>query len=192
VRTEESTTVLESNLTPPQNCSRVGTSQELRCLTIDVSRSQIYALGAGSVNVLNPGLRAVKQYLRAESVDHMEFSTLANVCVERGTVLVNVNGVGMFYNMETNKFSQKFCPGRVVHTETPSRWYYLEPDMTRPVILIKDISEEVEVMLEWQVFLSAEESEDEEAAKRFVEHLHNHEYFSIMKPVNQSENHVAV
>ena len=46
----------------------------------------------------------------------------------------------------------------------------------------------MESLLEWQVFLTAEESEDEEAAKRFVEHLDNPEYFSIVKPVDRSEN----
>jgi len=190
--TDDSTTVLESNLTPPRNCSRLGTSHGLNCLTIDLSRSQIYAFSAGAVNVVNPGLWAVKQYLRAESVDHMEFPTLANVCVERATVFVKVNGVGMFYNMETDKFSQKFCPERIVATGTPSRWYYLEPDMTKPVILLKDITEEVESLLEWQVFHPAEESEDGEAGNRFVENLQNPEYFSIMKPVSQSENPAAV
>jgi hypothetical protein len=189
--TEDSTTVLESNLTPLKNSSRVGTSQGLNCLTIDVSRSQIYALGSGAVNVLNTGLRAVKQFLGAESVDHMEFRTLANVCVEKCTVLVNINGEEMFYNMETNKFSQKFCPESIVHTETPSRWYYLEPDMTKPVILLKDMTEEVESLLAWEVFLSAEEGEDEKACQRFVERLANPEYFSIVKPVNQPENSAA-
>jgi hypothetical protein len=51
---------------------------------------------------------------------------------------------------------------------------------------------EVESLLEWQVFLSVEESEDEEAAQRFVEHLNNPEYFSIVKQVNQSKNSAAV
>ena len=192
VWTDDSTTVLESNLTPPKSSSRMGSSHGLRCLTIDVSRSQIYALNGGVINVLNPGLWIVKQYQGSEGIDHMEFPKLAKVCIERCTALINFNGASMFYNMETNKFSQKFCPGSIRHTDTPSRWYYLEPDMTKPVILLKDITEEVESLLEWQVFLTAEESKEEEAAERFAERLNNPEYFSIMKPVNQSENHAAV
>ena len=192
VWTDDGTTVLESNLTPPKSSSRTGSSHGLHCLTIDVSRSQIYALNGGVINVLNPGLWIVKQYQGSEGIDHMKFPKLAKVCIERCTVLINFNGASMFYNMETNKFSQKFCPGSIRYTDTPSRWYYLVPDMTKPVILLKDITEEVESLLEWQVFLTAEESEDEEAAKRFVEHLNNPEYFSIVKPVNQSENAAAV
>jgi hypothetical protein len=192
VWTEESTAVLESNLTPPKNCSRVGTSQGLSCLAIDVPRSQIYVLNSGMVNILNPNLRAVKQYPKSASVEHLEFKTLAKLCVERSTVSVNVNEMNMFYNIETNKFSQKFHTRRVQSTRTPSRWYYLEPDMAKPVILLKDITEEVESLLEWQVYLTAEENEDEEACQRFVDNLENPEYFSIVKPVNQSENAAAV
>jgi hypothetical protein len=114
------------------------------------------------------------------------------VLVKAATVLVNVKGLSMFYNMETNKFSQKFCPRRVVHTETPSRRFYLESDMTKPVIFLKDITEEVESLLEWQVFLTAAESDDKAAAKRFMEQIENPECFSIVKPVNPSENSAAV
>lgn len=180
--TDDSTTVLESNLTRPENISRLGSNQTLNCLGINVQRSQIYATGDGVVSVLNANLRAVKQYLKAASVAHITFTTLANVCVEKSTALFSSNGRGMFYNMETNKFSQKFLSRRVLHTETPSRWYYLESDMTKPVIMIKDITDELDTLLEWRVLLST--TEDEEAAVTFVEQFADPDFFSIVKRVD--------
>lgn len=184
--TEDSTTVLESNLTPPTNCSKVGSGQQLKCLAINALRSQIYALGDGIVNVLNPTLRAVKQYLKAESTAHMDSTSKCYFCVEKSTVLFNNNGTGVFYNIETNKFSQKFCLRPLFCTETPSRWYYLESDLTKPGIRIKDLTDEMESLLEWQVFLPV--GADEEAAQRFVERFADPEYFSIVQPVSRPED----
>ena len=183
--TDDSTTVLEGNLVQPRGCSKVGSSQMLNCLGIDVSRSRIYALGDGVVNVLNPNLRAVKQYLRAPSVAHMSCGTLANICVEKSTALMKIKGRYLFYNMETNKFSQKFSLGRLLYTETPSRWYYLESDMTKPVIMIKDITDEVESLLEWQVLLPT--VADEGAAATFVQQLEDPDFFSIVPSTDTFE-----
>ncbi|QWV99553.1 hypothetical protein KP005_09860 [Geomonas nitrogeniifigens] len=173
------THVLESNLEPPRGCSRVGATQGLNCLGIDAGRSQIYALGDGIVNVLNPKLRAVKQYLDAESVAHMSITVLAGICPEKDVALLNVNGRNLFYNMKTNKFSQKFCGKRVLSTETPSRWYYTEFDAANLAVKVKDITDELDTLLEWQVFLAA--GGDKSAAIEFVEKLEDPEFFSIVQ-----------
>ncbi|MBJ6750049.1 hypothetical protein [Geomonas anaerohicana] len=178
--TESHTYVLESNLEPPRGCSRIGSSHGLNFLGIDMGRSQIYAMGDGIVNVLNTKLRAVKQYLNAETVAHMTVTVLAGICPEKDIALLNVNGGSLFYNMKTNKFSQKFSGGRVLYTDTPSRWYYTEIDTTSHAVKVKDITDELETLLEWQVFLPP--GGDERATMEFVEKLENPDFFSIVQP----------
>jgi hypothetical protein len=182
--TDSTTTVLECNLELSRGCSQVGRDQSLSCLGINRYRSHIYALGDGVVNVLNTRLRAVKQYLKAASVAYMQLLSPANICIEKSIALMNISGVGIFYNMETNKFSQKFWMNRLLSTETPSRWYYWELDAIKPAVVLRDVTDEVESMLEWQVLLSAVE-EDEEVIADFASKLNDVAYFSIAKPAGQ-------
>lgn len=178
--TEDSTTVLESNLSPPKGYSRLGASQTLDCFGVDPSESRMYVHGDALVNVLNQKLIAVKQYKGTEAIDYMTFMSFADVCVEKDTILANINGLGIFYNMQTNRFSQKFSLTRLLHTGTPSRWYYWEFDEAKPEVKIKDITDEVETLLEWKVLLSA--GDDEETVAKFVEILENPASFSIVEP----------
>ncbi|QXE91803.1 hypothetical protein KP001_04470 [Geomonas subterranea] len=183
--TENYTHVLESNLDPPRGCSRIGSTQGLNCLGIDAGKSQIYAFGDGIVNVLNTKLRAVKQYLNAATVAHMTITLLAAVCPEKDIALVNVDGRKLFYNMKTNMFSQKFSGGRVLGTETPSRWYYTEIDTPNLAVKVKDITDELDTLLEWQVFLPA--GADEDAAVEFVKKLEDPDFFSIVQSAPPGE-----
>ncbi|MBJ6800140.1 tetratricopeptide repeat protein [Geomonas propionica] len=184
--TESYTHVLESNLDPPRGCSRIGASHGLNCLGIDAGKSQIYALGDGVVNVLNTKLRAVKQYLNAATVAHMSISVLAGICPEKDIALLTLNGRSLFYNLKNNKFSQKFSGKRVLSTETPSRWFYTEFDTTNLAVKVKDITDELDNLLEWQVFFTP--GGDEAAVIEFVEKLENPDFFSIVQPASPRED----
>ncbi len=140
----------------------------------------MYASGDGIINVLNTKLRAVKQYLNAASVAHLGFGSLATVCPEKDVALFETTGLRIFYNMKTNKFSQKFLPDRILCTETPSRYYYSEIDNTSLAVKIKDITDELDTLLEWQIFFPA--GGDEGDAIEFVRRVEDPEYFSIVKP----------
>lgn len=178
VTTGNNTTVLESNLEPSRGCSRVGAGQRLYPLGIDRGKSRIYAMGDGIINVLNTKLRAVRQYLRATSSSHLIVTVLTNICVEKGTALLDIDGKGIFYDMETDRFSQKFSTSRVVQSETPSRTYYWDFDTSRSALILKDITDELDTLLEWRVLLTGE---DEAAAIAFVETLENPELFTVVK-----------
>lgn len=184
--TESYTHVLESNLDPPRGCSRIGATQRLDCLGIDAGRSQMYALGDGIVNVLNSKLRAVKQYLNAKTAAHMSISTLAGISPEKDIALLNMNGRCLFYNMRTNKFSQKFSGRRVLSTETPSRWYYTEFDAPNIAVKVKDITDQLETLLEWQVILPT--GGDESAVSEFVRKLEDPDFFSIVQSAPPRED----
>uniref|UniRef100_C6E4A2 Tetratricopeptide TPR_2 repeat protein n=1 Tax=Geobacter sp. (strain M21) TaxID=443144 RepID=C6E4A2_GEOSM len=185
IGTENSTVVLESNLTPPRGCSRVGSNLSLDAIAIDTGKNHIYAHGDGIVNVLNTRLRAVKQYLNASSAGHMEFPTVSTVCPEKDLVVIRIEDRNLFYNMRTNQFSQKFMSSRFLYTETPARCYYWEFADDRLSLKIKDITDELNTLLEWEVFLPA--GEDENAGIDFVRKLEDPDYFSIVKRAPQQK-----
>jgi len=92
--------VVSPDKEPSANCSKAGSGQKLKCLAINALRSQIYALGDGIVNVLNPTLRTVKQYLKADSTAHMDSTSKCYFCVEKSMVLFNNNtGTGVRSNL---------------------------------------------------------------------------------------------
>ena len=185
IGSENSTVVLESNLTPPRGCSRVGCNLSLDAIAIDTEKNHIYAHGDGIVNVLNTGLRAVKQYLNASCAGHMTFPSGSTVCPEKDLVVIHIEDRNFFYNMRTNQFSQKFVSSRFLHTETPARYYYWEFADDRLSLKIKDITDELINLLEWEVFLPA--GEDENAVLDFVRKLEDPDYFSIVKRAPQSQ-----
>ncbi|WP_156912244.1 hypothetical protein [Citrifermentans bremense] len=185
IGTENSTVVLESNLTPPRGCSRVGCSMGLNAIAIDTEKNHIYAHGDGIVNVLNTGLRAVKQYLNAQSAAHMIFPSASTVCPDKDLVVIRMEDRNLFYNMRTNQFSQKFVSSRFFYTETPARFYYWEFADDRLSMKIKDITDELSTLLEWEVFLPA--GADENAGLDFVRKLEDPDYFSIVKRAPQSQ-----
>jgi len=50
---------------------------------------------------------------------------------------------GFFYDLETEKFSQKFSLSQLIWTQTPSAWYYFNFGRARSAIIIKEITNEV-------------------------------------------------
>ena len=102
--------------------------------------------------------------------------------------LLTTGGKGIFYNMETNRFSQKFSRDRLLQTGTPSRWFYWEFDKTTPAIRMKEITDEMDSLLEWRVLLAPGEDEDEAAVAEFVDNLQNPEFFSIVKPAEKPQD----
>ncbi|GFO55451.1 hypothetical protein GMSM_24580 [Geomonas sp. Red276] len=179
---KETTVTLESNLTPPKRCSRVGMRQELSCIGIDPEKGHMYTTGDGIVHALNLKLYSVKQYHKAVSFAQIELATLARICVEKSTVLLGSDQWGMFYDFSTNKFSQKFSIARMASTETPARWYCWDFDQTTDTLKIRDITGEVDSLLEWRELLRPDQVEDEAAMEEFVKLIQAPDRFTIVQP----------
>ncbi|GFO61963.1 hypothetical protein GMST_42880 [Geomonas silvestris] len=180
VMTEHLSTVLEGNFTTSRGQGWTGVNFLVEPFGIDRLHSLIYARGDGIVNVLNTKLRAIKQHLNAESVWHFTMPDLAHICTETQTMLLDVGGVKILYNMVTNKFSQKFSASRLWFTATPRRSYFWEFDDTKSALRIKDVSRELENLLEWRTLLPKNSTEEDAAL--FVHQLEDLEYFTVVKP----------
>jgi len=161
IGTQSGTTILDNNLSLSEGCSPVGRSLEPQYLGVATGRREIYAVADGFVNVLNSKLRAVWQYKKALGANHFNFQSVRGICPVTATVLINlaVNN-GFFYNLETDKFSQKFSLSQLIWTQIPSAWYYFNYDQARSAFTIKEITYEVTDLLEWQTLCLPEQDDE--------------------------------
>jgi len=161
IGTDCGTTILNNNLTLPKGCSTVGCTLVPSFFAIDPGKAQIYVIADDVVKVLNEKVRVVKQYPMSFGAAYFDTKSVHGMCPATETVLLSLHkGRGMFYNLDSNKFSNTFCLSRLIWSDIPSTWYYYEYDKDNSAITIKDITFEVGTILEWQVLCSQDQDEE--------------------------------
>ncbi|MBU5614416.1 coiled-coil domain-containing protein [Geomonas azotofigens] len=93
----------------------------------------------------------VKDYTHALSIGMYSGSAVRGICPETSTLLLTFKkGRGLFYNLETNQFSSQFNVSSVICPDIPSRWYYMEYCQQTSSIRLKDITGEIDGLLQWE------------------------------------------
>ncbi|UPU35324.1 hypothetical protein M1B72_18040 [Geomonas paludis] len=81
--------------------------------------------------------------------------SVRGICPETGTVLMTYKtGRGVFYNLETNEFSNQFSLSTFICTDVPSTWYYMEYSEETSSMRVKNITHEVSHLMKWEEIIS--------------------------------------
>lgn len=159
------TFVLNSNLDIPHGSSRVAHTIPMQLFSIDTENVNIY-IREETVKVLNAKMRIIKQYPNSIGGALITDEGVMGLCRATETVLISCTaGKGVFYDLNTNKFSQVFQLGRLLWTETPTRWHCMDYDKDASTLTITDITDDLEMLFEWQLITSADQDVETQLAK---------------------------
>ena len=164
IGTDGGTFILNSNLDVPHGSSRVAHTIPMHLFAADREKLNVY-IGDQVVKVLNSKLRVIKQYPNSIGGAFIMHAGVRGVCTATDTALISLaTDKGVFYDLNTDKFSQAFPLGRVMWTDTPTRWHFFDYDKDASTLTLREITHDLDTLLEWQVICTADQDDETQLA----------------------------
>ncbi|TGU74429.1 hypothetical protein E4633_02905 [Geomonas terrae] len=175
--TDTGTFLLNSNLDLPPGQSRAARTIPMQTFAVDCEKLQVY-IREGAVKLLNSKLRIIKQYPNSVAGGLISRAGVQALCTETDVALISLTeGMGTFYNLNTNKFSQTIALERMMWTDTPTRWHAYDYDKDASTLLLWDITHRLDTLLEWRIICTVDEDDDTQVAK--VRQFEDPDFFSL-------------
>ncbi|MBU5635302.1 DUF4175 domain-containing protein [Geomonas sp. Red69] len=162
--TDSGTFLLNSNLDLPHGSSPLARTFPMRLFALHIEKLNVY-ISDNVVKVLNSKLRIIKQYPNSSAGTFVSSPGVMALCTETDTALISLaTGKGTFYDLNSNKFSQTIPLGRLLWTNTPTRWHCFDYDKGSSTLVVKDITHELATLLEWRVICTPDQDGDTQLA----------------------------
>jgi hypothetical protein len=120
---------------------------------IDGSTGNIYGVESCMLTVRNSNLELIRSYDNAPGFGMFEPGRVHGISFQTDIALIVLgNDRQGFYNLRTNKFSQKIRVGRVLPSHMDGKWYCFDFDRNCRKLMLRDITLEIQTELEWRAF----------------------------------------
>jgi hypothetical protein len=124
---------------------------------LDAENGQVYGMENYLLMQRNHRLEPVKCYKNAITLGAFPPERVHGISLQTDTALtVMGSGRQAFYNLLTNKFSQKIRLGRVLPSPGDGKWYCFDFNRKDGKLWLRDITRDIHTLLEWREFFPSQ------------------------------------
>jgi len=131
--------------------AKIGNEEFPNIIGIDTIGGEVYVDTFKDIKVYNSKYENIKSYENAIDENfYIIYYDVGGICPNNQVIYVRGEKIGYFYNYVKKKYSIKYNSGNILYTKTPSTFYYYEYDDITSQIRIKNISSDLDNIIEWE------------------------------------------